>query len=64
MPFISVTLIEGRTTEQKHDLLKKLTVASAEALDIDPQNVRVAIHEVSADEWGIGGEPMSKLRPA
>ncbi|HBK38631.1 MAG: 2-hydroxymuconate tautomerase family protein [Candidatus Nanopelagicales bacterium] len=64
MPFISVTLIEGRTTEQKHDLLKKLTVASAEALDIDPQNVRVAIHEVSADGWGIGGEPMSKLRPA
>lgn len=64
MPFISVTLIEGRTLEQKHDLLKKITDASAESLDIDPQRIRVAIYEVSADRWGIGGEPMSKLRPA
>ncbi len=64
MPFIQVTIIEGRTAEQKHDLMKKITDATAESLGGDPQRIRVAIYEVSADEWAIGGEPVSKLRPA
>jgi len=64
MPFIQVTIVEGRTAEQKHDLMKKITDATSESLGSDPQRIRVAIYEVSADEWAIGGEPMSKLRPA
>jgi 4-oxalocrotonate tautomerase len=63
MPFIQVTIVEGRTPEQKHDLMKKLTDATAESLGSDPQRIRVAIYEVSTDEWAIGGEPISKLRP-
>ncbi len=63
MPFIQVTLLEGRTVEQKHDLMRRLTNATAEALGGDPQRIRVAIYEVNADEWAIGGEPVSKLRP-
>jgi 4-oxalocrotonate tautomerase len=64
MPFIQATILEGRTVEQKHDLMRKLTDAAAEALGGDPQRIRVAIYEVTADEWAIGGEPVSKLRPA
>ncbi|MCH9677197.1 MAG: 2-hydroxymuconate tautomerase family protein [Actinomycetia bacterium] len=64
MPFIQVTMVEGRTAEQKHDLMKKITDATSESLGSDPQRIRVAIYEVSADEWAIGGEPISKLRPA
>jgi 4-oxalocrotonate tautomerase len=64
MPFIQVTIVEGRTIEQKHDLMKKITDATAESLGSDPQRIRVAIYEVSPDEWAIGGEPISKLRPA
>ena len=64
MPFIQATILEGRTIEQKHDLMRKLTDAAAEALGGDPQRIRVAIYEVTADEWAIGGEPVSKLRPA
>jgi len=63
MPFIQVTIVEGRTPEQKHDLMKKLTDVTAESLGSDPQRIRVAIYEVSTDEWAIGGEPISKLRP-
>jgi 4-oxalocrotonate tautomerase len=63
MPFIQVTMLEGRTVEQKHDLIKKVTDATAEALGGDPQRIRVAIYEVSADEWGIGGVPISQARP-
>ena len=63
MPFIQVTLLEGRTVEQKHDLIRRLTDATAEALGGDPSRIRVAIYEVSADDWGIGGVPVSVLRP-
>ncbi|MFY9207968.1 MAG: 2-hydroxymuconate tautomerase [Candidatus Nanopelagicales bacterium] len=63
MPFIQVTIVEGRTAEQKHDLMKRITDATSESLGSDPQRIRVAIYEVSADEWAIGGEPISKLRP-
>jgi 4-oxalocrotonate tautomerase len=63
MPFIQVTLLEGRTTEQKHELMRRLTDATAEALGGDPGRIRVAIYEVSGDEWAIGGVPVSVLRP-
>ena len=63
MPFIQITMMEGRTIEQKHDLIKRLTDATTEAIGGDPARVRVAIYEVSSDEWGIGGVPVSVLRP-
>jgi 4-oxalocrotonate tautomerase len=63
MPFVQVTLMEGRTVEQKHDLIKKVTDAVADAVGGDPQRIRVAIYEVSSDDWGIGGVPVSVLRP-
>ena len=59
MPFVQITMLEGRTVEQKHDLIKRLTDATAGALGGDPARVRVVIYEVSADSWGIGGEPVS-----
>ena len=63
MQFIQVTMLEGRTVEQKHELMKRLTDATAEVLGGDPGRIRVALVEVSPDEWAIGGEPVSKLRP-
>lgn len=62
MPFIQVTMMEGRSIEQKHDLMKKLTEAVVDSLGSDPSRVRVAIYEVTTDDWAVGGEPMSKLQ--
>jgi len=63
MPMIQVTMLQGRTTEQKHDLIRRLTDVTEEVLGGDRGRIRVAIYEVSSDDWGIGGEPVSKLRP-
>ena len=63
MPFVQVTMLEGRTVEQKHELMKRLTEATADVLGGDPQRIRVALYEVDADEWAIGGVPISVLRP-
>jgi 4-oxalocrotonate tautomerase len=63
VPFVQVTLLEGRTVEQKHALMARITDAVEETLGGDRQRIRVALYEVSADEWGVGGVPMSVLRP-
>jgi 4-oxalocrotonate tautomerase len=55
MPFVQVTMVSGRTVEQKHALIAGLTEAVTAALGTPVERVRVAIYEVSQDDWGIGG---------
>jgi 4-oxalocrotonate tautomerase len=62
MPLIQVTMVAGRTPEQKHALIHGLSEAAAAALDTPIDRVRVAIYEVSADEWGIGGRSYAEAR--
>jgi 4-oxalocrotonate tautomerase len=62
MPFITVQLIEGRSVEQKHALIKEISEAAIRALDADPDNVRIVINEVTADDWGVGGVPVAVSR--
>ena len=61
MPFITVQLIEGRSVEQKHALIKEISEAAIRVLDADPDNVRIVINEVTADDWGVGGVPLPRL---
>jgi 4-oxalocrotonate tautomerase len=62
MPLIQVTMVQGRTVEQKHALIAGLTDAMHAATGTPRDRIRVAIYEISADEWGIGGEPFSVVR--
>ncbi|HUJ04744.1 MAG TPA: 2-hydroxymuconate tautomerase family protein [Streptosporangiaceae bacterium] len=64
MPFVQVTLVRGRSVEQKHVLIAAVSRAVADSLDTPLERVRVAIYEVGHDEWGIGGEPYSVARGA
>ena len=63
MPLIQVTMVEGRTVEQKHALIRNLSQSMAETLEVPLERIRVALYEISADEWGIGGQPFSAARP-
>jgi 4-oxalocrotonate tautomerase len=63
MPLIQVTMVEGRTLEQKHALIHNLSTAMSDTLEVPLERIRVAIYEVSADEWGVGGQPFSVARP-
>lgn len=64
MPFVQVTMVRGRTVEQKHALIAAVSASVAAALDTPVERVRVAIYEVGPDEWGIGGEPYAAVRAA
>lgn len=55
MPFAQVYLLEGRTVEQKKAVIEKVTQALVEALDAPKQNVRVWIHDIPKENWGIAG---------
>lgn len=62
MPFITVQIIEGRSVEQKHALIKEISEAAIRVLGADPDNVRIVINEVTADDWGVGGIPVAISR--
>lgn len=54
MPFIEVTLVEGRSPEQLRALISGLTQAASEAVDAPVGNIRVVIREVPATHWAAG----------
>lgn len=64
MPLVQVTMVRGRTVEQKHALIASVSAAVAQSLDTPVERVRVAIYEVGPDEWGVGGQPYSTARAA
>jgi 4-oxalocrotonate tautomerase len=61
MPFAQIYLLEGRSEEQKKAVIEKVTQALVEALDAPKQNVRVWIHDVPKENWGIAGVSAKEL---
>lgn len=61
MPFAQIFLLEGRTEDQKRAVIEKVTQALVEAVDAPRQNVRVWIHDVPKENWGIAGESARDL---
>ncbi|WP_269768746.1 2-hydroxymuconate tautomerase [Vitreoscilla filiformis] len=61
MPFAQIYLLEGRTEEQKRAVIEKVTAALVEALGAPQQNVRVWIHDMPKENWGIGGQTAKDL---
>lgn len=55
MPFAQIYLLEGRTEEQKRVLIQKVTDAIVEAIDAPRENVRVWLHDMPKENWGIAG---------
>ena len=55
MPFAQIYMIEGRTEEQKKAVIEKVTQSLVEAVGAPQQNVRVWIHDVPKENWGIAG---------
>lgn len=47
--------MEGRTVSQKRKLVKKVTEAVCETLDVDENTVRILIHEVTTNDFAVKG---------
>ncbi len=62
MPLIQVTMMEGRTAEQKATFMRELAAAATSALGSPPESVRVVLYEVSPDHFSVAGESMTSRR--
>ncbi len=63
MPYINIKITrDGATAEQKAALIKGTTQLLVEVLGKNPATTIVVIDEVETDNWGIGGESVTKRR--
>jgi 4-oxalocrotonate tautomerase len=59
MPVVQVTLLEGRTTEQKRKLAARITDAMVEEAGARKEGVVVTFVDVPRDSYASGGILMS-----
>ncbi|HBH7052193.1 TPA: 4-oxalocrotonate tautomerase family protein [Morganella morganii] len=63
MPFINIRITkEGATAEQKQKLIEGATQLLVDVLGKNPASTFVIIDEVETDNWGVGGQSVTKLR--
>lgn len=60
MPTIRVEMFEGRTPEQKKNLVKALTQACVDTLGSKPEGVDVLLYDIKPSDWATGGELWSE----
>lgn len=63
MPYVNIKITrEGATPQQKAQLIAGATQLLVDVLGKNPKTTVVVIDEVDTDNWGIGGEVVTKLR--
>ncbi len=63
MPFVNIKITrDGATAEQKARLIQGATQLLVDVLGKNPQTTVVIIDEVETDNWGIGGETVTRRR--
>ncbi|MGA8153550.1 MAG: 2-hydroxymuconate tautomerase [Terriglobales bacterium] len=55
MPLVQVTMLTGRSTEQKRKLAQRITDAMVEEAGARREAIVVAFHEVSKESYASGG---------
>jgi len=61
MPIVQISLIAGRTSEKKEQLIRRVTDAIAETLEIPKERVHIVLQDVPRENIGDGGVPLSKI---
>ena len=55
MPIMEVTLLEGRSAEDKRAFTRGVTEATVAALGVSPEQVRIIIREIPAEHFAVAG---------
>ena len=55
MPHVQITLLKGRTVEQKRRVVKRITEVMQQELDVKPQALSIAFVEVSREDYARDG---------
>jgi 4-oxalocrotonate tautomerase len=57
MPLVQVTMLAGRTPEQKAALHREVAAAVERAVGAPLESIRVVVYEVPPGHWSVGGVP-------
>jgi 4-oxalocrotonate tautomerase len=60
MPYVNIRITRGATSDQKESIIQGVTKLLVDVLDKNPATTVVVIDEVDTDNWGIGGETVTK----
>jgi 4-oxalocrotonate tautomerase len=59
MAHVNITLLEGRTIEQKRRVVKRITEALKEELNVNPEKLTIAFIEVPRQSYARNGTLLS-----
>ncbi len=59
MPFVTITVREGRTVEQKREMVKAVTEAIVRTVNVKPEAVHVIVHDEPAHNLAHAGVLLS-----
>ena len=59
MPLVQITMLQGRTAEQKRELAEALTRETARIANTSPSSIMVIIEDVGSENWAVGGKLLS-----
>lgn len=62
MPFIEVTLAQGRSPEQIRALIHELTMAAHRSVDAPLASIRVVVRETPLTHFAAGDETIAERR--
>lgn len=55
MPLVQIEILEGRSTEMISRLMREVTDAVANSLEIPDERVRVIVRDVPRTHWSVAG---------
>jgi 4-oxalocrotonate tautomerase len=60
MPELTINMLEGRTLDQKRELVRRLTEVVVEVCKVDPDSVLITIEESKRDHKAKAGKLFSE----
>ncbi|MFD2680777.1 2-hydroxymuconate tautomerase [Bacillus seohaeanensis] len=59
MPYVTVKMLEGRSDDQKKQLVEKVTQAVSETTGASEDKIAVFIEEMTKSHYAVGGKRLS-----
>lgn len=58
MPFVNIRIAKGRTLDQKRKLVRSVTDAVSESIDVSPEKIWIQIDEFEKENFATNGQVM------
>jgi 4-oxalocrotonate tautomerase len=56
MPIVHIHMFEGRSVDQKRELVRSVTDAIVNSVATAPENVHIVIHDMAKHDYGDAGK--------